>query len=330
MASIADYVPPASWSDLDMSWSAPNAQQACYVDALRLATLERLLFLNGGSSSSFSDTQKALFNPANFPQPNRKLNYSLLPIIHSCAWGLVTSYINHTNPLADNFSTSGSFRLWTIRDIFDAIGDSSIIFPQAYAHDNSEWALQIYKLLNLLRTFKIYFSLHGILGSKEGRKSNDSGQDFTTWEEASWADGSYGILGSTHGRMESDTYKDGDYRFWHAYRYRATGIRLIPTNPLAIGKTVENLVVRVNPVDSYPVYCEAGMIPGQAAFTQGFHHITGLSYVFDSANQFDIGNLEEPPYPDPTSEYEGTTYQGCDFLVMTNALFAPDFKFKAW
>jgi len=142
-----DYVSPTSFTDLDMDWSDEStdisAQKSKYLDALRLAILERQSVLNITSLD-------ILYTPNYIPYPYKTLDYDLLIYMHNAIRTLIPHFVNHTVNNGD-FTGLDSIPMWNERDLLDYLQIEEYQYPQPFDMDNNEWLKQQYKIINLLR-----------------------------------------------------------------------------------------------------------------------------------------------------------------------------------
>lgn len=159
MIEIIDYIHPAFWSDQEMNWDKPSAQQCKYVDALRLAIIER--------EESIRETKSSLRHPDYIPTPSRVRNKGFLLVFESRIHALISKFTN-TKKVTTNEIDLSNLPLWSRRDILDELGESYVNL-QPYNMENDAWLKQQYKILNLLALYVDYDRSVSV-SETEGRK----------------------------------------------------------------------------------------------------------------------------------------------------------------
>lgn len=175
MSHIDTYSSPTAWTDFDMDWENPNSQQACYVDALLHAVLERSHL---GDYDFFAFDGNKRYNTSAAPiAPDELLRYRTLITIHNAILNMIPHFIDMDNPVLLTTGTfeetidgvdyyidysygsyqngtkesSKPFNYLTLPAIAEKLGLSEIVSPQAYSRDNSVWLKQSYDILNLMK-----------------------------------------------------------------------------------------------------------------------------------------------------------------------------------
>jgi hypothetical protein len=166
-----DYISPVSWTDLGMDWDNPDAKDARYLDAIKLATIERY--------QSFFATQKALHNWVAIEDlnelcflPDKEINYNSIVTLHNYVIGLLPiinrgysdQYVSFVDIDPNVTKWPGIYRglarygyeyyddlnsLW-LNSALQKLGYDALIYPNSTASNNA-WLLQMYRLLNLMR-----------------------------------------------------------------------------------------------------------------------------------------------------------------------------------
>ena len=144
------YVAPVSWTDQGMDWANPDSCKAVYVDAIRLAAIERCLAV--GNTSLAATLSKIL------PQPYHLMKTADLITIHNAIRALMAQFVNQANPLGITFAVNGNLRFWTPAELLTALGETSQTYPQKNVIQNNVWLSQQYKILNYLKKIPLSFS----------------------------------------------------------------------------------------------------------------------------------------------------------------------------
>jgi hypothetical protein len=132
-----DYVSPTSFTDLDMDWSDESTDISCqkskYLDALRLAILERQSVCG---ITSLNTLYTLDYTPDYIPYPQKSLDSYLLIYMHNAIRTLIPYFVNHTVNEGD-FTGLKEIPMWTERDILDYLGESEYFYPQPYDMDKT-------------------------------------------------------------------------------------------------------------------------------------------------------------------------------------------------
>ena len=166
---MSDYIAPTSWTDQGMDWEHPDSTRAVYVDALRLATIERCLAVAGDNYATSNPPYASAVALSALPViPGQLLSYATLKRIYDAIVGLMlntypygdqwTAYV----PISDPVDPVGDkWNFYTPASAVAAIGDSALLPPQKSVLENNAWLRQAYKLLNLMR----YGGGHQLVGN---------------------------------------------------------------------------------------------------------------------------------------------------------------------
>ena len=143
-----------SWTDNDMSgnpmdWTDPRPWEASFIEAIIRAYNERAI-----TASRTFPTAGITPISAAYVDNKKKLTTADLITIHDAIVALVPHYIDHVYNDGD-FSGETIIPAWTWDKILSASGITDASYPNSKVHAKSDlikqWAIQCYKVLNLLR-----------------------------------------------------------------------------------------------------------------------------------------------------------------------------------
>ncbi len=126
-----------SWTSEGMNWNSPDLNKPEYVEALRLALLERMKI---SGSMPGGDLLKSPWECKDFKGLARKSSY--LSSIHAAVLNIYGRFYD--------YSASGNMEEWTFENLLNAAGVDDFFQPLAGVMNNNAWGLNMYKIINQL------------------------------------------------------------------------------------------------------------------------------------------------------------------------------------
>jgi hypothetical protein len=151
-----------SWDSEGMDWTDPQSDQAKYIEAYRLAIIERCL-----ASGAFIPS--VLFKPIYENRGKLILDKSFLDTCKDKVKAIAPEFVNHTINGGD-FTGEIEILNWTFDDILKETGDNQYYQPQSNVLNNNRFLKQQYDILNLLRWEKY----SGTINDAQKRESTES------------------------------------------------------------------------------------------------------------------------------------------------------------
>lgn len=210
--ALIDYTPPVAFGDLGMSWENPDARQAKYIDAIRIALLER---------GKVNGLRPLIYNPQYIPTPFRKLSYGIMSEIHAQTMATIPYFVDFTVNSGD-FSGLDAIPMLTLRRCLEILGDDRLYLPQpiGYGSENNLWLRQQYRIINLLRWARRTFlfsststdlrAIGSYLNPPEGRTFSD---EVTRFNATEWGynDGELFTTTIAHFAYHREQYVEDQY-----------------------------------------------------------------------------------------------------------------------
>ena len=326
---IATYVSPTSWTDQGMDWGQPDAQKAVYVDAIRLATIERCEAVAGIGSATGLYIR---------PTSDRLLSVGLLNQIQTVLTGIVTGYVNHTSPLQSYYPyylPTPSLNFWNVPALM-AYLDLPVLYPQFYHRDNTAWISRIYVILNTLRQVNPLVSVAGTIDVRNFNYSTPSGPGDVKWSDSTWV--SHGFQNAIAvGGVATDDSNSGVSNGGERIRCTTALFNTSKTAPASI----QNAVLTNVMCECITTYgdIESGAFPGQTIPTNpaappphgnGYYFLaTNLNYAVNTGVSVGFGDISSEPVGTVTIAPNVLKLQW-DMLVLPVSIVDPVFQFKDW
>lgn len=354
-----NYNSPVAWDDLGMDWTDENkisSQNSIYIDAVRLAVLERYDFISR-MTGFFSYNCISLWFPSYIPTPGVALDSKLLIGIHNAIRDLIPKFANHyilnqatwnerqspNQELSNGYLYGYFLPNWDEQSLLQYLNIEQYEYPQSWDGDNTLWLIQQYKILNELKFIPLQVYGAPILGFSGEERSGTSSTLFDSSNNAvddAISVSTVSVVTSVTGQPP-EHFTNVHYYEEPYYKYIASALSTNLTAQLQLSAglkvNLENLTIDCYALARPPRYYDSAYYTHIKQFNSNGFYVEGSQLLFSDLIFDENRRIILPPIPgeelDNFPKYPDTPLDYIDtmmgYSLALELVLKPDFKFIA-